>query len=240
MDERILIGAIVGVGTVSSIYIWKSENFSKAQKAILLVFILFLPLQWILAIVMYFYNKNRNSLTSFKQEKSIKNLDELEFLKSTGILSEKEFKEKTEEVKTNLETANLKETEEYKSLHKLNKSGVLSDEEFNNKVQLLLSNKINNSPKYKTTELYGNWLFEEGELKFYNEKEYNCDRIQISWKNKEVQYGYWEIVNDYLKITIYLILSSRTKILKIIELNADNLVFELDNIKYNAKRKNNE
>lgn len=237
MDERILIGAIVGLGTVSSIYIWKSENFSRAQKVILLVCILFLPLQWILAIVMYFYNKNRNSLTSFKQEKSIKNLNELEFLKSTGILSEKEFKEKTEEVKTNLETANLKETEEYKSLHKLNKSGVLSDEEFNNKVQLLLSNKIKNSPKYKTTELYGDWLFEEGELKFYNEKEYNSDRIQISWKNKEVQHGYWEIVNDYLKITIYLILSSRTKILKIIELNADNLIFELDNIKYNAKRK---
>lgn len=85
--------------------------------------------------------------------------------------------------------------------------------------------------------MYGDWLFEEGELKFYNEKEYNSDRIQISWKNKEVQHGYWEIVNDYLKITIYLILSSRTKILKIIELNADNLIFELDNIKYNAKRK---
>lgn len=237
MDERILIGAIVGLGTVSSIYIWKSENFSKVQKVILLVCILFLPLQWVLAIVMYFYNKDRNSLPSFKQEKSIRNLDELEFLKSTGILSEEEFKEKAEEVKTNFETTNIKETEEYKALCKLNKSGVLSDEEFNSKVQLLVSNKTKNKPKYKPTELYGDWLFEEGELKFYNEKEYNSDRIQISWKNKEVQHGYWEIVNDYLKITIYLILSSRTKILKIIELNVDNLIFELDNVKYNAKRK---
>lgn len=57
MDNRIGIGMLVGLATFSSIYIWNSKNFSKTQKVILLLCIVFPPLQWGLMGIIYVYNK---------------------------------------------------------------------------------------------------------------------------------------------------------------------------------------
>ncbi|OBX18064.1 MULTISPECIES: SHOCT domain-containing protein [Bizionia] len=147
MDERILIGAIVGLGTVSSIYIWKSENFSKAQKTILLVCILFLPLQWVLAIIMHFYNKKSDFIIGYKQNNNIKSIDKLKQLKDAEILSEEEYEDKIKTIENENKLYDVKKTNEYKSLINLNKQGILSNDEFDEKVELLKLNT--NNLKYK-------------------------------------------------------------------------------------------
>lgn len=157
MDERILIGAIVGVGTVSSIYIWKSENFSKAQKAILLVCILFLPLQWILVAIMHTYNRKNEIVLGFKQDKSVKNLEKLKHLKSSGILSNEEYKIKTKKLKTEFNLYDVKKTKEYKALSNLNKQGILTNVEFDEKVKSLLNKRVQYTHKksnLKTSNSY--------------------------------------------------------------------------------------
>lgn len=65
MNDNIGVGIIVGLAIGSSTYIWNSENFTKSQKRILLFFIIFPPLQWISAIVLYIYNKQQFQKTNF-------------------------------------------------------------------------------------------------------------------------------------------------------------------------------
>jgi hypothetical protein len=65
MNENIGVGIIVGLAIGSSTYIWNSDNFTKSQKYILLLFILFPPLQWISAIILCIYNKQQFQKTNF-------------------------------------------------------------------------------------------------------------------------------------------------------------------------------
>ena len=57
MDKNIGIGVIIGLLTFSSIYVWQSKNFSKTQKIILLISVVFAPLQWIGILIFSLYNK---------------------------------------------------------------------------------------------------------------------------------------------------------------------------------------
>src|SRR5690606_23270684 len=107
MDKNIGIGVIVGLLTVSSIYVWQSKSFTKLQKTILLICIVFAPLQWLGILIFSIYNKMKLENTPEKiAEKKIEEIkskldytiENLNDLKQKGILNEEEYKQKTEKL----------------------------------------------------------------------------------------------------------------------------------------------
>lgn len=67
MDNRIGIGIIVGLVIGSSLYIWNTNKYSKLQKTLLLICIVFAPLQWVLMGLMLVYNNYTNKSKSDKK-----------------------------------------------------------------------------------------------------------------------------------------------------------------------------
>lgn len=135
MDKRIFIGGIVGLVTATSIYVWESKIFSKTQKTILLICIIFPPLQWLGIIIfsVYYhiqYEKSPEGIIDATE----KNLMDL---KSKGILSVDEFTQKIEKTQTDKREYQLKNSQEYKQLKNLFDNGVLTKEEFDNKTDLI-------------------------------------------------------------------------------------------------------
>lgn len=152
MEERIGIGIIVGLIISSSLYIWNNENFSKEQKAVLLVLFIFFPAQWlgiliVLAYNSYKVNNSAEKITERKVEQVKVNLDNsilsLKGLKEKGILTDEEYKTKVEKIEAEKEKQILKNSSEYKQLKSLLDSGVLSNEEFENKIKILKNSKKN-------------------------------------------------------------------------------------------------
>lgn len=95
MEHNIGVGAIVGLVIATSIYIFQSNNFNKKQKTVLLLFIIFPPAQWILALIMLIYNKNKDTFkVSDLKSENISEYKQLENLHKSGILTNKEFEEK--------------------------------------------------------------------------------------------------------------------------------------------------
>lgn len=54
--DRILIGLIVGAAFTSTIAIINSKSYLLWQKVVLGILIIFVPAQWVLAIIFYFIN----------------------------------------------------------------------------------------------------------------------------------------------------------------------------------------
>lgn len=146
MEHNIGVGAIVGLATASSFYIYKSEKFSNVQKTILLICVIFPPAQWLGILIVLAYNnfiennsvekiaeiKNENKINTLNsQVKSLKNL------KEKGILTNEEYNQKVEKLKVEKAEQDLKNSTEYKQLKSLLDSGVLTKEEFENKINLL-------------------------------------------------------------------------------------------------------
>ncbi|MBC7524542.1 MAG: SHOCT domain-containing protein [Flavobacterium sp.] len=153
MENNIGVGLIVGLTLASSIYVWSNEKFSKAQKAILLVLLIFPPAQWVGILVVLAYNgyKENNTtekITERKVEQVKVNLDSsisnLKDLKDKGILTDEEYKTKVAKINADKEEQNIKNSLEYKQLKSLLDSGILTKEEFESKL-ILLKNK----PKVK-------------------------------------------------------------------------------------------
>ena len=57
MEHNIGVGAIVGLVTASSIYIYNSTKFNSIQRTILLICVLFPPAQWVGILIVLAYNK---------------------------------------------------------------------------------------------------------------------------------------------------------------------------------------
>lgn len=151
MDKEVGIGLMIGLLTFSSIYVWKSNSFSKVQKTILLICILFAPLQWIGIIFFLTYNKMvfENSRERIAEKKAEENtiklnssIENLKDLKEKGILTEEEFNQKIYKIKSEKENQTLKNSSEYKQLKSLFDSGILSIEEFENKIQQIKESKF--------------------------------------------------------------------------------------------------
>ncbi|RKS92673.1 putative oligomerization/nucleic acid binding protein [Flavobacterium limicola] len=139
MEHSIGVGAIVGLITASSLYVWNSNEFTKEQKTFLLIAIVFAPVQWIGILVIKYYNNHKfesspERKTEKKLDSTISNLTEL---KSKGILSNEEYNSKVKKVKVEKTEQNLKNSLEYKQLKSLFDSEILTKEEFKNKIQLL-------------------------------------------------------------------------------------------------------
>lgn len=146
MESNPLVAGIVGLVTASSIYIWQSDKFNKPQKTLLLLCFVFPPLQWVMILIVHYYNEMQYKKTKeFKKEVLNYNEEEkidnskttLQELKDSGIITEEEYKTKVEKIdnqKTELAILNSKE---YTQLKSLLDSNILTKEEFENKVELL-------------------------------------------------------------------------------------------------------
>ena len=145
MEHSIGVGAVVGLITASSLYVWNSDEFTKEQKIFLLIAMIFAPVQWIGILVIKYYNKHKyestpERKTEKKLDSTISNLTEL---KEKGILTEEEYKTKVDKIAVEKTEQNLKSSLEYRQLKSLLEGGILTKEEFESKIQLLqnVSNK---------------------------------------------------------------------------------------------------
>ena len=149
MEHNIGVGVIIGLLTMSSIYVWQSESFTRTQKTILLVCVVFAPLQWLGIIVFSIFHKiqleNSPERIAEKKNEEVKTklnstIESLRDLKQKGILSEEEYKQKTEKIEPKKCDLELKKSTEYKQLKSLLDLGVLNKDEFENKLIILQEN----------------------------------------------------------------------------------------------------
>lgn len=184
MEHNIGIGVIIGLLTASSIYVWQSKNFTKTQKTILLICIVFAPLQWLGIIVFSIYNKiqleNTPERIAEKKTEEVKSklnstIENLKDLKQKGILSEEEFNTKVDKIEAEKSEQNLKNSTEYKQLKNLLDSGILTKEEFENKSSMLLEKEeVFNPPiKYDIKFIDNHHSFTNGNFKAW----------LITWEN---------------------------------------------------------
>jgi hypothetical protein len=143
MDNGIGVGILVALTFTSTIFILQSNYFTKSQKIILGILFIFPPAQWILGIIIGFGNKYKDSTIGFKIDSAKKSTQELRKLKEFGVISEQEYKEKSERIINKKQDEFFLKSEEYKSLKRLKNNGILTQSEFEEKSELL-KNKILN------------------------------------------------------------------------------------------------
>lgn len=146
MEHNIGVGAIVGLATASSIYIYNSNKFNSVQKTILLICVLFPPAQWIGILIVLAYNNyiENNSVEKVNQRKTEQKtnnlnsqVESLKDLKQKGILTDEEYLQKIEKLEAEKAKQDLKNSTEYKQLKDLFDLGVLTKVEFENKINKL-------------------------------------------------------------------------------------------------------
>lgn len=146
MENNIAVGTIIGLVTASSFYIYNSNKINSTQKTVLMICILFPPVQWlgiliVLAYNNYIENNSFEKITERKIEQKTNTLnsqvESLKDLKEKGILTEEEYSQKISRIEQEKKEENLKNSQEYKQLKSLFDSGVLTKEEFDTKHQLL-------------------------------------------------------------------------------------------------------
>ena len=139
MEHSIGVGIIVGLTFASSAYIWNSDNFTKEQKTILLIFVVFPPLQWVATLLVSIYNTNRenNTIEKITEKKIDFTISNLSNLKQKGILTENEYKEKVTKIDQEKTEQYLKSSVEYKQLKSLLDNNILTQEEFDKKIKII-------------------------------------------------------------------------------------------------------
>jgi hypothetical protein len=224
MNTEIGVGLIVGAVAGSSIYIWNSKDFTQSQKTFLLVCILFPPAQWILAILMYFFNKttkseNFNSSNSsqsrsqrdpIKQKKSSTNeqRQSLEILKDKGVLNETEYQEKIDIINEQIITEEIHKSSEYLNLKNIYENDLLSKQQFEDKTKKL----IDDYKEYYS--IFGENNYPEFTWELYKSMKVN-NKLNVSDYSKSDLYGKWKLKNgqiflyqeenkDRLKITSWI------------------------------------
>lgn len=205
MEHNIGVGAIIGLVTASSFYIYNSNKFNSIQKTILLICILFPPAQWLGIIIVLAYNNyiENNSVekvTERKIEQKTNTLnsqaESLKDLKEKGILTEEEYSQKVNRIEQEKKEENLKNSQEYKQLKSLFDSGVLTKEEFESKIGIIKtktseskSNSIENKKpieKSPKDNIIQSSKFKYEIANLFNE---NLCFYELNYKNKI--YGYY-------------------------------------------------
>lgn len=190
MDNRILVGCIIGLVFASSRYIWYSEKMNKTQKTVLLILLVFPPAQWLgLLFVEIFNYHNLNhtpeKIVERKSDETISNFNtailNLKDLKNKGIITENEYNNKIDKIHQDILTIELKNSQEYKQLKSLFGQGILSKEEFDEKVEFLrLKNKIDyDEISEEGAQFENNEIDEEYDENI--EENYNHDKSQNSY-----------------------------------------------------------
>ena len=214
MEHNIGVGAIVGLATASSFYIYKSEKFSSIQKTILLICVIFPPAQWlgiliVLAYNNYIENNSVEKIAERKNENKINTLnsqvESLKNLKEKGILTNEEYNQKVEKIEAEKAEQDLKNSTEYKQLKSLLDSGVLTKEEFESKI-VKINNIINKQLEDKVIDTYNyNATLINGEILTILNIPKNTNNIlgcSVKIHNKNLSGVYisnkylYEIIND--------------------------------------------
>ncbi len=177
MDHSAGVGAIVGLTFASSVYVWKSESFSRLQKTLLYFCIIFPPAQWLGILVMIIYNNGEIQDSSEKvQERKVEevkaNLDfsinNLTELRDKGILTDIEYYEKVSKIKTEKAQQEIQKSSEYKQLKSLRDSAILTDLEFEEKIKLININPDDDIKKsqQKTAHLVNDVSIQDNKIVF--------------------------------------------------------------------------
>ncbi len=207
MDTEIGVGLIIGAVTGSSIYIWNSENFTKSQKTFLLICIIFPPAQWVLAILMYFFNKNsslekpnllrpstnRSHQNQNKQRNFSTNEQKqsLQILKDKGVLTESEYQEKLKIIDEQIIIEKIHKSTEYQNLKKVYESDLLTKEQFDEKTNKLIA-------EYKDYySIFGENNYPEFTWELYKSMKIN-NKLNVSDYSKSDLYGKWKFKNGQI------------------------------------------
>jgi hypothetical protein len=149
MEHNIGAGLVVGAAIGTSLYIYNSDNFNQVQKTVLLICIIFPPLQWVGILIVLGYNsyRHKNSKDVIEKKKVTKVFNDSEIqlrnlndLKEKGILTVDEYNQKAEKIKNSKLDSELKLSADYKKLLQLFDDGILTKQEFEDKVNLLKGN----------------------------------------------------------------------------------------------------
>jgi|GEM_PF-3467896 len=240
MDTGIGVGLIIVAVTGSSIYIWNSNYFSHTQKVVLLFCFLFPPAQWVLGIIIGLWNKYNNSTIGFKIDSAKKRTRELKKLKKFGVISEQEYKEKSDRIISVKQDELFLKSEEYKSLKRLKDNDILTQREFEEKYKILknkileqidqseltLAKKSVNQyvSKVNPRDLIGVWKYENNVFEFWRTgffiyKTNKMNIIKGSWLFKDNDYVI-KLKKSNLNITPIEIENQKLKI----SLNSDILI----------------
>lgn len=214
MEHNIGVGAIVGLATASSFYIYKSEKLSSVQKTILLICVIFPPAQWlgiliVLAYNNYIENNSVEKIAERKNENKINTLnsqvESLKDLKEKGILTNEEYNQKVEKLEAEKAEQDLKNSTEYRQLKSLLDLGVLTKEEFESKI-VKINNIINKQLEDKIIDTYNyNATLINGEILTILNIPKNTNNIlgcSVKIHNKNLSGVYisnkylYEIIND--------------------------------------------
>lgn len=136
--KNIVIGIVGATTLMTTIYVRNSVKFSQTQKVISYIAIMIPPLQWLLVII---FNIRNNTVKVKKiKKRKYKSNDDIrlfEKLRKKNVLSNKEFDQKIEIVKSKNKESILFQTDQYKSLKSSYESGLLSIDEFEEKLKNL-------------------------------------------------------------------------------------------------------
>ncbi|PIV97967.1 MAG: hypothetical protein COW43_00365 [Flavobacteriaceae bacterium CG17_big_fil_post_rev_8_21_14_2_50_31_13] len=249
MNTQIGVGLLVGAVTGTSIYIWNSDNFTKPQKIILLFCIIFPPAQWILAIILFFYNSsikpslNVNINSSSKEStpktkrqgfSTTEQKQSVEILKEKGLLNESEYQEKIDIIENQIKIDRIYKSKEYLNLKNLFESGLFTKDEFENKVELLKTkaseNNSFNQSDIVREKLIGIWKDNVGTIEFWDD-----NTFVFNDKNKDETNGSWSIDNnDIIEIRF----NSRLEKFYILELSEETFSYEHNNSRFTLKKEN--
>lgn len=152
MTKEILAGCLVGLTFTIIIYVYNSKKLYRYQKVILYVSSVFPPAQWVMLIVFLVFNEGlRKNSKEYKEDAETKlKYKNLKDLHDVGILTEEEYKSKTEVLDIDLLDKYTKQTDEYIKLKSLHESGLLTQQEFDKKIQILKDKMFNNNPERQT------------------------------------------------------------------------------------------
>jgi hypothetical protein len=162
MNERILIGLISGLVVSIGAWVWHSDFFTKTQKIIIFISLLFPPGALAVIILISIYNNVRPNkaapnptVTQPTKDLSVleESLGKIKELHEKGIFTDSELNEKTSELEKQIRSiqeekaqksfeSKVKESEEYRALLVLRSSQVISSEEFDKKVKKLIDDKM--------------------------------------------------------------------------------------------------
>jgi len=117
MENNIGAGVIVAAAIGTSLYIYNSDKFDQVQKTVLLICIIFPPLQWIGILIALAYNsyRHKNSKEVIERNKITKEFSNsdlqirnLRDLKEKGLLTEEEYNRKKEKIQNSMFESELK------------------------------------------------------------------------------------------------------------------------------------
>src|SRR5690606_6074240 len=103
MDKRIGVGLIVGLTIGTTLFVVNYDKFTKTQKIVLFLFIIFPPLQWVSIILLLIYNHFKYKISKEGKEekkatdeinKNVTQFRNLKELKDNGVLTKEEYDQK--------------------------------------------------------------------------------------------------------------------------------------------------